>query len=219
MPVITQYASADLVEAIAYAGHDPADDPAWRQTGAPTQAAYGRWCRHMCGIACLQMVLLHRDGEAPNLFQLLAGARHYRAYEKQPDGTVKGLIYAPFVQYVEDSHRMAATAHVQLGLDQLDALLDDGRMVMASVSKEIRRPEQTPERRGGHLVLVIGRTADGAIVFRNPSGHRPETRSASLPRARFAEFFAERGVSLDLHPQGAGGPRPHPRGAVRPVAS
>jgi hypothetical protein len=205
--VVTQYASPDLIGAIAYEGHDPRDDSAWKSTGAPTQAAYGRWCRHMCGIACLRMVLLHRDGQAPTLFQLLAGARRYEAYIRQPDGVIKGLIYKPFVQYVKATHRLPGVVHPHLDLDELVALLDDGFMVMASVSKEIRRPEREVDQRGGHLVLAIGHR-DGHVFFRNPSGHTPESRAACLPLDRFGVFFGGRGISLDPHRAPAAPPAP-----------
>ncbi|MET9461953.1 peptidase [Streptomyces canus] len=194
---MTQYATRALIDRIAYSGHDPADDPGWATTGAPSQTTYGRWCRHMCGIACLRMVLLHRDGQAPKPFQLLAGARRYGAYVKQDDGTIKGLIYAPFAEYARDTHDLPATVHGTLEMGELVDLLDAGRMVMASVPKEIRRPETDPERRGGHLVLAIGRQND-QIAFRNPSGHTPHAREAILPTRRFGDFFGGRGVSLDL---------------------
>lgn len=196
VPVVTQYATADLIDRIAYEGHDPADDPAWRTTGAPTRSAYGRWCRHMCGIACLRMALLHRDGKAPDLFELLAGARHYNAYTEERDG-IRGLIYAPFAQYTLNTHDLPAQVHPELTLDDTIGLLEGGRMVMVSVSKEIRRPETDPERRGGHLVLAIGLWRD-RVVFRNPSGHTPQAREASLPIDRFGAFSGGRGVSLDL---------------------
>jgi hypothetical protein len=196
VPVVTQYATADLIGPVAYGGHDPGDDPAWETSGAPTQAIYRRWCRHLCGIACLRMALLHRDGHAPNLFTLLNGARHQGAYIRQTDGNIQGLIYRPFVEYIRSTHQLAGEVHPQLDTKGLTDLLDQGRMVMASVSKEIRRPENAPERRGGHLVLAIGHQ-DGQILFRNPSGHTPQARTAALPSDRFEVFFGGRGLSLD----------------------
>ncbi|MFE7837300.1 peptidase [Streptomyces sp. NPDC057474] len=158
---MTQYASAHLITRIAYLGYDPADDPNWPLSGAPSHAAYSKWCRHICGIACLRMALLHRSDDAPSLFTLLAGARRYGAYVQQDD-EIKGLIYAPFARYVEDTHQMAATVHGHLDPADLLALLDEGRMVMTSVSREIRRPGLDPERRGGHLVLAIGHDNGGS---------------------------------------------------------
>ncbi|MFF3207990.1 C39 family peptidase [Streptomyces sp. NPDC002962] len=194
--MVTQYATWDLIGPIAYQGYDPVNDPGWVKTGAPSPAFYARWCRHLCGIACLRMVLLHRDGRAPDLFTLLTGARNAGAYVREADGTVKGLIYAPFVEYAAHTHRLPGAVHGDLDLDGLVALLDAGHTVMASVSKEIRRPEHKPERRGGHLVLAIGRRG-GEIFFRNPSGHTDAARKAAVSLDRFDAFFGGRGLSLD----------------------
>ncbi|MFF1497840.1 hypothetical protein [Streptomyces sp. NPDC058304] len=90
---------------------------------------------------------------------------------------------------------MAAEVHPHLTVPDLLALLDSGRLVMASVHKEIRRTENSAPGRGGHLVLVTGRQGD-MVHFRNQSGHIAHARTASLPVAKFAEFFAGRGVSL-----------------------
>jgi hypothetical protein len=195
-PTITQYASPDLIAAFAYEGRAHDDDPRWAESGAHDVETYGRWSGHMCGIACLRMALLARTGEAPTMFELLDGARKYGAYTEDPDtGAIRGLIYAPFVQYVLDVHPLAAEVHPTLTVPGLLALLDDGRLVMASVHKEIRRPEHPAPGKGGHLVLVTGRQGD-TVHFRNPSGHSGQARTASLPAAEFAEFFGGRGVSL-----------------------
>ncbi|MCJ0875250.1 C39 family peptidase [Streptomyces sp. AP-93] len=196
-PTVTQYASPDLITAIAYEGHDRGDDPRWAESGAPDLDTYRRWCGHMCGIACLRMAILARHGDAPTLFELLDGARKYGAYTEDPDtGSIRGLIYAPFAQYVADAHhRVDAEVHPSLTVPDLLALLDSGRLVMTSVHKEIRRPENPAPGKGGHLVLVTGHHGD-TLYFRNPSGHTEQARTATLPVAEFAEFFAGRGVSL-----------------------
>ncbi|MGW8702823.1 hypothetical protein ACWGOK_38955 [Streptomyces eurythermus] len=80
-------------------------------------------------------------------------------------------------------------------MPDLLTLLDRGRLVMASVHKEIRRPENPAPGKYGHLVLVTGRQGD-TVHFRNPSGHTAPARNASLPVAQFAELFGGRGVSL-----------------------
>jgi hypothetical protein len=195
-PTITQYASPDLIHAFAYEGRAHDDDPRWAESGAPDFETYGRWSGHMCGIACLRMALLARTGDAPTMFELLDGARKYGAYTEDPNtGTIRGLIYAPFVRYVTDVHPLGAEVHPHLTVPGLLTLLDAGRLVMASVHKEIRRPENPAPGKGGHLVLVTGH--HGLTVhFRNPSGHTEQARTASLAAAEFAEFFGGRGVSL-----------------------
>jgi len=180
---VTQYASADLIAAFAYEGRAHKDDPRWAESGAPDLDTYGRWCGHMCGIACLRMALLARTGDAPTMFELLDGARKYGAYTEDPaTGAIHGLIYAPFVQYVLDVHPLGAEVHPTLTVPGLLALLDGERLVMASVHKEIRRPENPAPGKGGHLVLVTGRQGD-TVHFRNPSGHteRPVPRACPWP--------------------------------------
>ena len=195
-PTVTQYASPDLIAAFAYEGRDHGADPRWAESGAPDLDTYRRWCGHMCGIACLRMALLARTSDAPTMFQLLDGARKYGAYTEDAEtGSIRGLIYAPFVQYVQDIHRLGAEVHPNLTVPDLLDLLDEERLVMASVHKEIRRPEIPAPGKGGHLVLVTGRQGD-TVHFRNPSGHTDQARTASLPVTEFAEFFGGRGVSL-----------------------
>jgi hypothetical protein len=193
--VFTQYQSPDAIAAIAYAGADPGTDPLWRQSGAATRAEYARWCSHACGMACLQMVLHHRDGHTPPLLHLLHGCAGHGGYVRQPDGSIRGLIYDPFAAYVRAEHGIGATVHRELSLAGLRAELDRGHLVMASVHPEIRRPDRPSPGRGGHLVLVIGHDSSG-LHFRNPSGHTPAARHSVLPGGVFATFYAGRGIAL-----------------------
>lgn len=194
-PTVTQYASEDLIEAMAYQGHPVADDPRWPESGAPTLAEYTRWAGNICGIACLRMALLRRDGSAPRLFDLLDGARKYGAYEELDGGAIRGLIYAPFVDYVRAEHGFEAEVQGRLPVEDLLTLVRNGFTVIASVNKQIRRPELPAPGKGGHLVYVTGHR-DGQLHFRNPSGHTDQTRKAAIPVDVFTEFYAERGVSF-----------------------
>ncbi|MGF1646053.1 MAG: C39 family peptidase [Kineosporiaceae bacterium] len=197
VPLVTQYATPGLIDAVAYGGLDPADDPAWAETGARDLADYARWCRHACGMACLRMALLHRDGHAPPLFELLRAGLPHGTYVAE-QGTIRGLYYAPFVTYVREAHGLDGHVHHDLGADGIRREIARGRLVMASVHKEIRRPERPAPGRGGHLVLVTGFEAH-TLTFHNPSGHRSDTRVATLPTSVFESFFARRGVTLDAN--------------------
>jgi hypothetical protein len=197
IPWITQYATPSLIAAIAYGGHPPAEDPNWRASGAPTREAYGRWCTRLCGIACLQMALTGRDGHAPTLFALLRGCLDYGGYVEEPDGSVTGLLYQPFAAFTRDRYQLQADVITSLDPARMIAELDAGRLVMASVHKEIRRPEHDPPATGGHLVLVTRHT-DGQLTFHNPSGHTPQAGIANLPLTRFYRFAAHRGLALHL---------------------
>ncbi|MEU5953037.1 C39 family peptidase [Streptomyces sp. NPDC047525] len=193
VPSHTQFASPDLVERIVYGELDRAADPAWADSGAVTLDDYARWCGHLCGLTCLRMAL---GPSAPSLFELRDGALKYGAYTEDADGTIHGLIYAPFAEYVRDVHGVNATVHRHLTVTEITALLDEGRSVMVSVHYEIRRPNRPSPGRGGHLVLVTGRSADGGLHLHNPSGIDAGTRMADMSLSDFEPFFAGRGVSL-----------------------
>ncbi|MFF3645380.1 peptidase [Streptomyces sp. NPDC002564] len=191
-PVRTQFASPDLVGPIVYEDFDRAADPAWRTSGAATVEDYARWCGHLCGLTCFRMWL---GPGAPTLFALRDGALKYGAYT-EADGVIRGLVYAPFAEYARQEHGADARVHRHLSVEEICALLDEGRQVIASVHFEIRRPHRPAPGRGGHLVLLTGRTPDGSLHFHNPSGTAPASRTALLSPAAFEPFFAGRGVSL-----------------------
>lgn len=189
VPWVTQYASPELIAEIVRRDRDPADDPRWADSGAPDRETYAAWCSRWCGMACLRMALLHRDGAAPPLYELVTGCEEYGAYGPN------GLIYRPFAEYARDRHRLAAEVITDLSPRRLEAELGAGRLVMASVHPRIRWPDTDPPRRGGHVVLVTGHR-DGMLEFNNPSGHTPETGIAALPAESFDRFAAHRGVAL-----------------------
>jgi hypothetical protein len=97
-------------------------------------------------------------------------------------------------QHDSHCHHQPGTV-MRLDPARLLAELDAGRLIIASVHPEIRRPRNDPPKTGGHLVLVTGH-ADELVTFRNPSGHTPEAGVATLPMPVFDRFAARRGIAL-----------------------
>ncbi|MBC9712861.1 peptidase [Streptomyces sp. TRM66268-LWL] len=198
-PSHTQFASPESVQQIATGELNARLDPAWPESGAADAEDYARWCGHLCGATCLRMAL---GPSAPSLFELRDGAVKFGAYTVDGEGEIRGMIYAPAVDFVREVYGVEGEVHRSLTVAGIGELLDAGRVVIASVHYAIRRPQEPSPGRGGHLVLVTGRTADG-FHFHNPSGTDAATRMAELPASRFADYFAGRGMSLAVTATGA----------------
>ncbi|WP_248581598.1 C39 family peptidase [Nocardioides sp. InS609-2] len=184
------------MSAISYGGRSRVDDPRWPESGAPDLDAYATWSVRWCGMACLRMVLLARDGHAPTLYDLTMGGLRYGAYSNEP-GQPQGLIYGPFADYAGAVHSLEVEVVPHLEPARLVSEVGSGHMVIASVHPEIRRPHRPPPGKGGHLVLVTSYTpARQTIGFMDPAGHTARAARASLVLPVFETFFANRGVVL-----------------------
>ncbi|WP_137127447.1 hypothetical protein [Roseomonas sp. HF4] len=195
-PFFGQWESAGRIGAILSGTLAAEDDPLWPRSGAAGAADYARWADHLCGVACLRMALAARGFVPPRAFDLARELTARGGYAVQPDGTIRGLVYAPAAAWLREAHGIAAEVRVDLAAEAVAGLVAAGGMVIASVHPSIRRPESMPPARGGHLVLVFG-TAEGSLRFHNPSGDRPASqRDARLPVEAFARFHAGRGIHL-----------------------
>jgi hypothetical protein len=196
-PYWAQWASPGLV-AEFLAGRDARSDPAWAESGAASPDEYARWAEHLCGMACLRMALAARGLPAPPLDVLRRAVQAEGGYVEEPDGTIRGLIYAGAISWLARAHGVEARVLLDLPATGIPPLLEDGGLFIASVHPAIRWPERAAPGRGGHLVLVFGAKADGAMLrFHNPSGDTPAGQAdAQLAVADFERFFAGRGILL-----------------------
>ncbi|WON78803.1 hypothetical protein [Serratia sp. UGAL515B_01] len=195
VPYFCQWATPELAADLITGRTVLADDANWADSGAADLTEYCEWANHVCGMACLKMVLTHRDGNAPSLLELARRSIPYGAYVRE--GTrIKGLIYAPFVTFVGEQFSLKARVHIGLSADELPQLLALYRYFIASVHPSIRQPQTTPPTRGGHLVLLIAAGKD-TVTFHNPSGDSAETRQhVTMKLNDFGRFFAGRGISI-----------------------
>ena len=195
VPYVSQWESPDRAEDILNGTLPLADDPNWARSGATDVAEYERWANHVCGMACLRMVLAARTGDAPPVLELARGAAAHGAYVAEGDA-IRGLIYAPFVGFVRAKFGLSAQIVTGIGARGIPGVLRGAEFFIASVHPSIRRPDSDPPAKGGHLVLVYGQT-DGMLVFHNPSGHDRASREAvALPVETFDRFFAGRGIAI-----------------------
>ena len=192
IPYRGQWESASLIGGFLTGG-DAALDPLWPRSGAETAAEYARWAEHLCGVACLRMVLAARGIEV-SAFDVMRALLARGGYVEDAEGAIRGLIYAPAVTWLRQAHGIAARIILDLDAAAVPALLAEG-LFIASVHPGIRTPAAAAPGQGGHLVLVHGVTRGGALVLHNPSGDQPETQAdARVDLADFARFFAGRGI-------------------------
>jgi hypothetical protein len=195
-PFFGQWESAARIGDILSGALRAEDDPLWPRSGAAGAADYARWADHLCGVACLRMALAARGITPPRAFDLARELTTRGGYVLQPDGGIRGLIYAPAVAWLRDAHGIAAEVRVDVAAEHIPAMVAGGGLFIASVHPAIRRPDRDPPARGGHLVLVFG-TEGGALRLHNPSGDTAASqRGAVLAPDRFARFFAGRGILL-----------------------
>jgi len=195
-PFIGQWESAARIAEILSGALRAEEDPLWARSGASSPAEYALWADHLCGVACLRMVLAARGIAVPPAFALRDEMVARGGYVVGPGGAIRGLVYAPAVAWLGEAHGIAAEVRVEVPAAEVADVVAAGGMFIASVHPWLRWPEREPPARGGHLVLVFG-AEDGALRFHNPSGDRAATQSdARLPVELFARFFAGRGIRI-----------------------
>lgn len=195
-PYFGQWETPGLIGAIITGACAAEDDPAWAASGAENPAEYALWAEHLCGVACLRMALAARGITPPRARDLAKMLTGYGAYVEEADGHIRGLIYAPAITWLAETHAMPAEIILDRAAEDILPLLADGGLFIASVHPGIRRPAEPAPGKGGHLVLVFG-AAGGALRLHNPSGHDAASQAdARVPLADFARFFAGRGIWL-----------------------
>jgi hypothetical protein len=195
-PYFGQWESTERIGDILSGALSAADDPLWPRSGAGSAVEYETWADHLCGVACLRMALAARGVAPPRAFDLTRDLTARGGYVIQPDGAIRGLIYAPAVAWLREVPRIAAEVRVDLATEAVPALLAHGGLFIASVHPWIRWPDRMPPSRGGHLVLVFG-AGNGALRLHNPSGDAPASQQdMRVPLEVFARFYAGRGIAL-----------------------
>ena len=198
VPFFSQWETSDMTMDVLAEGAEVAlrRDPLWQRSGAETVEEYAVWAANICGMACLKMILATR-GEIVPTIELARRCTGYGGYVVT-EGSIKGLIYAPFVSFVQEVFGLQAEVMTNVATSDIPAILARSRFFIASVSSSIRWPERQPPSKGGHLVLVTA-ASDEAFRFHNPSGHTSATQeNAELAAADFDRFFANRGIAVAI---------------------
>ncbi|PPA88460.1 hypothetical protein C4A76_08415 [Brevibacillus laterosporus] len=198
VPYFSQWESRQLVSDFLSGKLHPADDPLWHLSGAVDRDEYAQWSFHICGMACLKMLLAHWHNRIIPTIELMKQCRDYGGYVVHEDGSIKGLFYRPFVSFIAERYALQAEVKEHTPIEEIYDLLDQGYVYIASVHPTIRTPEMTPPKQGGHLVYVFGRdTQRQELIFHNPSGNTATSQeNVHLSCEVFARFYAKRGILI-----------------------
>lgn len=196
LPYFSQWESRDLVERIITKQIEAADDPRWRESGAKNIEEYMTWSWSGCGMACLKMILAHKQRRVIPLVTLGKQCLKYGGY-KLPLKDHPGLYYKPFVRFIKEKHGLHGKAVSALTLNEIKQVLSSGGYAVVSVTPEIRFPTKNPTRRGGHLVLLFGYDDKKQLVYlHNPSGFRDSQEKVSVSYDQFKKFFGNQGILI-----------------------
>lgn len=199
VPYFSQWETADLTEAVYSRGASALKfDPNWRGSGAKDVDEYQRLAVHACGMACLKMILsaYGNEGQTLDLFRRCVA---YGGYVFEENQRIKGLMYAPFVDFITTEFGIPAQVMTGIASSDIQDLLRRHHFFMASVHPEIRMTDAYPSTKGGHLVLVTAANAD-YVVFHNSAGLPHSRENVRLPILTFERFFAGRGVAVGRAP-------------------
>lgn len=105
VPFFSQWETPDMTMEVLAEGAEVAlrRDPLWQNSGAETPDEYAVWAANICGMACLKMILATR-GEIVPTVELARRCTRYGGYVVN-EGSIKGLIYAPFVKFLRHGGR------------------------------------------------------------------------------------------------------------------
>ena len=104
------------------------------------------------------------------------------------------------MRFIKDKFHIESKVVGNLTLKKIVDELTGGKCVIASVSHKIRNPDDPPQIKGGHLVLILGYDLEkGFFVFHNPSGNTISNQKyAQISFDKFEKFFAGRGITVNI---------------------
>jgi hypothetical protein len=196
-PYFGQWESRELIWDFVRGTRHPSEDPKWPHSGAASATEYATWSRHLCGMACLKMILARTHHRAIPIMELKRQCQEFGGYVVD-GGSIRGLVYAPFVRFVSGVYGLSARVLTGGGSREVLEVVNRGSIVLASVHHTIRDPSASPPRKGGHLVLVHAcDPRSESLIFHNPSGHTVDSQeNARLTISVFEKFYARRAIEI-----------------------
>lgn len=199
IPYSSQYARLNFSQDYINSSTLRQRDKKWPITGASSSKEYALWSNNVCGIACFIMILDFYKIKHPPIITMAKTCASYGGYQITRS-TIEGLYYYPFTAYTKREFAITCKVAPILSLKRLLYETAQGRIVIASVSPEIKFEKKKTKPEGGHLVVVTGyNNKNNTISIHNPSGlYRKSQKNHTMPYELFSTFFARRGLIFDI---------------------
>jgi hypothetical protein len=203
IPYYAQIASPELAEAIFVQGMDPALDPRWVESGARTAQEYAYWVERACGVACLKMCVEALGGPILSLIEWARLGLERGGYlirtDENGDAHEVGWIHSALADMARENGLKSAARPASL--DEIISCLEDGQLVVASISYQAGDDRLEITKKGGHLMVVHGAEYDVsgplAFIVNNPSGRRADLQEgARLAAQRFEAAYSGRIITF-----------------------
>ena len=204
VPYYAQIASPNLADAVFRHGFNPMLDPRWREWGFPTLEEYAYWVDRACGIVCVKMAIEACGGQVRPLAEWIRKGQAIGGYlvvkGENGESEERGWVHKALASLICDEGFFAEPRRASI--TEIIQILQDGGIVMASVSYEIG--EDGPvTKKSGHLVLVTGADFQEdrlqTLIIQNPSGRTAELQgNAAIPVERFESGYSGRIVQISL---------------------
>ena len=147
-PYFGQWESSELIGQFVRQELKPDKDPNWKDFGAETVAEYAQWARHVCGMACLKMLLPASHKEAHPTMYLMRLANQHGGYIAEGD-EIKRPIYATFATMIEEQFGLQAEGTTHIEAQDVSAQLEPYDYFLVSIKPKIVIPKVGhPNKRG-----------------------------------------------------------------------
>lgn len=201
IPYYSQWEDKSLVKNIILKKITAKKDKLWKNSGAKSIEEYEFWSWHVCGMACLKMILDHKYKKKYPIIKLAKESENFGVYIPQKDD-IKGMFYQPFCNYVKEKFNLDCDYSSFLSIRRIIYEISQNNYVIASVNPAIRAAHKNKVgngKKGGHLVLITGYDLEKRqITFHNPSGFNKESQeNYSLSFETFQKYFANRGLVIE----------------------
>ncbi len=196
VPFVCQFSTPENAEPSLRGTLAPLEDNSWEQSGAVSQQRYSDWAFTMCGMASTAMVLGYFLNQRILPAVLAEDSLKHNVYMDDGD-EISAMKYRQYASWIK-KYGLTAEIYTRLSVRGLEHSLTLGKLVIVSVSPNIRGFNTAPTtQKGGHLVVVTGyNLANQTITINNPSGFTSTNtqQNQQLPVAEFRKYYAGRGI-------------------------